>query len=814
MPAARATAHGGTVPARPDGRIAPFGLGAACALLAGVLVVQRFPALPPWPVVLVAAAAGLAAWMRRDRGRWAGAALTGIALACAHAHAALAVRLPPALAGRELVIDVRVLGLPESVPDGVQFDARIERGDGASAVLAGRRVRLAWFVLADGPRPPGLVSGDRLTLVARLRRPHGLVNPGGFDFERRAAEQRLAAVGYVVAAAGDDAARKAAGDAAGTAASGAPRAWRDAVDRVRDGLAARIAAALPPASARFVAALALGDTRGLSDADWAVLRATGLTHLIAISGFHVGLVAGFGALLGAGAWRLLPSFGRRLPRPQAAAAAALLAAAVYTALAGFALPTVRTLAMIAAALAARLARRQARGADAFAFALIVVLAIDPLAVLAPGFWLSFAGVAWLLWCLPPAEGTSAEARRGVVATFLHAQAVAVLGLLPLTVWFFGQASTAGPLANLVGIPWISLGVVPLCLLGLAASPFSETAAATLWGSAARLMDLLWTPLEHVAAAPASLVWLPEPSLFALVLALAGAGWCLLPRGVPGRALAGCLLLPLVAPAPDRPPAGEADLWLLDTGQGLALLVRTARHDLLYDAGPATPGGADLGASTVVPALRALGVERLATLVVSHGDADHAGGAGAVRRELSPARALAPPGWARPPFRDCLAGDRWRVDGVGFVVLHPPRFFPYQRNESSCVLRIEAAGASALLAGDIGRHVEARLAKRPPAEVGADVLLVPHHGSASSSSLGFLAAVRPRIALLAVGRDNRFGLPEPRVLARYDRYRVDLHDTAGDGAIHVRLGRDGARVVERLRRDRPRWWRDARPPPPG
>jgi competence protein ComEC len=322
------------------------------------------------------------------------------------------------------------------------------------------------------------------------------------------------------------------------------------------------------------------------------------------------------------------------------------------------------------------------------------------------------------------------------------------------------------------------------------------------------MQWLWVPLERVAAWPESARWLPEPALPALLLALAGAVWCLLPRGVPGRALAACLLLPLLAAPAQRPPAGEADLWLLDTGQGLALLVRTARHDLLYDAGPATPGGTDLGETTVVPALRALSVDALERLVISHGDSDHAGGADAVRRTYRPSRELGPPGWAHAPMQPCVAGMAWHLDGVAFEVLHPTEHFPYLRNESSCVLRVAASGASALLPGDIGRHVEARLARLPEERIRADVLLAPHHGSDSSSSLDFIAAVRPGIVLLAVGSGNRFGLPKPIVLSRYDRYRARVHDTAGQGAIHVRLGRDGARVLERLRLDRPRYWRDA------
>jgi competence protein ComEC len=768
----------------------PFAPVVAGALLAGVLLVQLWPRLPPTPVVVALATLGLVGWIRGNCWRPAGAFVAGIALACGHGQAAMDLRLPAALAGQVLWVEGTVQGLPQAGDDHVRFGFRVEAGEGAAAGLGGRRLRLGWYARPPSSLP-AIDAGSRWRLPVRLRRPRGLVNPGGFDFERRALEQRLAATGQVVTTL-------------------APR--RLGTGRGLDALRARlgqdIAVAVPPASARFVAALALGDTRGLSDADWQVLRATGLTHLIAISGFHVGLVGGFGALLAAALWRLCPGLGRLCPRPQAAAAGALLLATVYAALAGFALPTVRTLLMIAAVAGARLLRRQPRAVDGLAFALVAVLVVDPLSVLAPGFWLSFVGVGWLLWCLPTTTDNG-----GMLKPFLHAQAVAVLGLLPLTVWFFGQASLSGPLVNVVGIPWISLVVVPLCLLGLAAAPFSDTVAGTAWTLAGQLMQGLWDALEQVAAWPPSLLWLPEPTLPALALAVVGVFWCLLPRGVPGKALALPLLLPLLWPAPQRPPRGEAELWLFDAGQGLALLVRTAGHDLLYDAGPAGHGG-DAGETALVPALHALGVRRLERLMLSHGDSDHAGGADAVRRALPVTTHLAPPGWARPPYVACLAGGDWTLDGVRFTWLHPPPFFPYQRNESSCVLRIDTAGASAILPGDIGRHVEARLAKLEPAAIRADVLLVPHHGSAGSSSLDFIAAVRPRLALIAVGADNRFGLPKAQVLARYERYSVTVHDSAGSGAIRLRLGTDGAQLRERLRDSRRRYWRDAASAPTG
>lgn len=763
---------------------APFGPGVAAALLAGVLWAQGLASLPGWHTSLAWCVAGLGLWIPPTRWRWLGAGLVGLGLACAHGTHALSLRLPDALSGQVLALHGHVSGLPETADGARRFVFIVEGGEGVAATLAGRRLQLGWYARPGGTLPsPG--PGSRWRLQVRLRVPRGVVNPGGFDFERRALERRIAATGYVLT-----------GEPAG------PPASSQAPDRLRETLSAAIAATVPDARSRFVQALALGDTRALDDHDWRVLRATGLTHLIAISGFHVGLVAGFGALVGQGMWQLFPSLGRRWPRPLATAATALALALAYTALAGFALPTVRTALMIAVVALARLQRRPQGPGQSLALATIAVLLFDPLAVLSPGFWLSYLGVAWLLWCLPAAPGD------GWWRPFAGGQAVAMLGLLPVGAWFFSQASLPGPLVNLAGIPWISLGVVPLALLGLLLHPLHEGAAALAWQAAAALMDALWRLLEWVARWPAALAWLPEPGLASLALALAGAFWLLLPRGIPGKGLAALMFLPLLWPARDLPQDGEVDLLLVDVGQGLSLIVQTRRHLLLYDAGPAPPRGLDFGEAAVLPALRARGVRGIDVLVLSHGDNDHAGGAAAVRAGLPVGRTFAPPGWAEAPVRACLAGQGWQWDGVRFTWLHPTPFFPYLRNDSSCVLRIEAAGASALLPGDIGRHVEARLAKLPASQVRSDVLVVPHHGSDSSSSLDFLAAVRPSLGLLPVGHDNRFELPRQIVLDRYDRYGTRLLDSATHGAVRLRLGPGGVQVLERLRGDRPRYWRHA------
>ena len=709
--------------------------------------------------------------------------LAGFALCGLHALASLGAQLPAEHERADFTISGRVIALPQDEAQRTRFQLRVHDDPALPEFLRGAKLRLAWYENAWSDEPTRrheLQPGAEWRLQVRLRAPRGLRNPGGFDAERRAMAGRIAATGYVRDQATAEQLRPARG-----------------IDAWRDRIARRIDAAVPSGSARYVRALALGDTRRLADTDWELLRATGLTHLIAISGFHVGLVAGFFALLGAALWRLFPALCILVPRPQAAAAAALLGALGYAAVAGFALPTVRTVLMIAVAVAARLWRRPLTISESLALAAIAIVLVDPLALLSPGFWLSFGGVAWLLWCLPQAGGRP-------LRDFLSAQWVATLGLLPLTAILFGQASLAGPFANLVAIPWWSLVVVPLSLVGTALEGLHAGWGGGAWRLAAGAFDLSWPLFERLGGSPLALAWLPEPPWFALPMALVAAFWLLLPRGVPGRALALLLWLPLLWPDRQLPRHGEVELVMLDVGQGLSVLVRTAGHATLYDMGPATPDGFDAGERTVVPALHALGVRQLDTLVASHADADHAGGLAAVRRRFSVPALLAPEGAGIEGAPDCLAGSGWQRDGVSFRFLHPPLHFPYLRNESSCVLRIETRHGAILLAGDIGEAIEARLAGRIADELPADVVLAPHHGSRHSSTPAFVAATAPRLVLVSAGHGNRFGHPDAGVVERWQAAGAEIATTPDGGAIRVRLTTRGLQY-EAERRRRPRFW---------
>lgn len=758
-------------------------IGASVALLVGVLAVQWLPALPRWPWVLpMFAIAGLVLW-RLPRARWIGWCVLGVAWAIVRGSIALDGQLPRDLEGRDLVVVGRVVDLSEVRPDASRFELRVISAtlDGVTVPLRGK-LRVAWYAGAARIQPC-----TRWHLLLRLKRPRGYLNPGGADAERSALQRGIAASGYVR----DDPQNHQMGSAG----------W--CIDGVRERLAQGISARVAdPRDAALLRALAVGDTRALRQRDWQVARANGVSHLIAISGFHVGVAAVFGVILVMLLYALAPKLAMRLPRIQAQTLAALVVALLYGALAGMGLPTVRTLVMIAVVVCARYGRRHSGGGQALALAMLAILVADPLAVLAAGFWLSFVGVAFLMLCL----NVRSRGLRGFVRELTTAQAVMTVALLPLTLWFFGVASLVGALSNLVAVPLVSFVIVPLALLSMLALLLIPAAATPLLWLAGRAVHGQWWLLDHMASWPGAQQFLPAVQPWALLLAMLGALWLLAPRGMPARWLGALLFLPLLLPPMPRLPERAFDARLLDVGQGLSVIVRTRSHVLVYDAGARYPSGFDLGEAVVVPSLHALGVQRLDLLMISHGDNDHAGGAAAVARAYPPAASLAgEPDRMDLPMPACAAGQHWVWDDVHFTVISPDG--PGGKgNDRSCVLLVNGGGDRLLLTGDVSRRVDPQLIDDVP-DGAPLVMLVPHHGSKTSSSAALLAALHPHLAVVSAGWRNRFGHPRPEVVERYRQAGVPLLNTAQTGAIRIRFPAIGhARVVRRERLDRPRYWR--------
>jgi competence protein ComEC len=734
-------------------------------------------------VLAVVAHIGAASRMRFAAGV-AALALLGFVYASAIGAWRYADRLNPALEGEEIELSGHIDGLPIRESRSVRFDFVPLPGDQPLP----RRLRLSWYDTEAKPTP-----GACMTLVARLKRPRGVVNPAGFDFERHALVQGIGATGYVV---------RSLEPAPGCAP-------RFDIDRTRDAIAGQIDAAIEPGRVRAtLKGLAIGDTREISDADWDLFRATGTTHLIAISGLHVGLAAAVGAGVFWIIYWLWPGLGLRWPRPQAMAIGALLTAGLYAVIAGFSLPTQRTLLTIAAMLAGVLTRRELGWWTRYALALLAVLLLDPLAPLTPGFWLSFGAVAWLILAFSQRWHPEPWWRLWVLP-----QLGLTVALLPLGLAFFQQASLAAPLVNLLAVPYVTFVIVPLLLLALLLSPIAMF-AAPIWQLAAWLLGGFDWLVLSTADWPLTRWTLPPPSLLAWALALIGTLWLLAPRGWPGRALGIFGLLPLLWPRVESLPEGAFALTLLDVGQGQATLIQTQGHVLLVDTGPGFPDGGDLGDRVLAPSLAQLSVRRLDRLIVSHDDLDHAGGTASLRRRLPIDRIDASAPGTIPGAHLCQIGERWIWDGVEFEILHPPPTLPYLGNESSCVVRIEGPGGSVLIPGDIGEVIESRLVREQPERLDVDVLIAGHHGSAGSSSAAFLQAVTPKQVWYSAGYRNRFNFPRPEVVERVAQVGARQYGTAQAGAVRLVFPPAGTDVPEFARAIHRRWWHEAGPPRTG
>ena len=850
-----------------------------CGFALGVIVLQQQAALPlrrEWLVLLLVFGIALAwacwclRWQRNltaqrcGLGWWRGArwhvytgwCALGLAAACAgfgyaawRAEMRLALSLPTAWEGRDLEVQGAIRGLPSRDEKGARFLFDV---DSVAAPIGHfpRTIQLAW-IDQKGPPPPLLEPGARWRLTVRLKRPHSNANYGVRDAEAGLLARNVRATGYISTPAK---AQRLDGYASGL---------RVSVDRWRAALRARIDTVLADAPHRgIVVALAVGAQDEVSAADWLLMRATGTSHLVAISGLHIGFVAGLAGWLAGALWRRSGLVGRnwplRIPAQLVAVTAGTMFAALHAALAGFNVPAQRALWMAGVVALAFVSGRRVAPSWVLAWALGLVLLLDPWAPVSAGFWLSFCAVGAILYAMsgrprvraderadgadagpdvdPDADGGSGArgadvgAAGGQAATRFsarmlrvlhargrafvermrsaaHVQFAVTIALAPLTIYWFSQIPLIGPLANAFAIPWVSLFVTPAVLAGVVL-PMPIDAYA--FRAAHALLELLIVGLQMLSGPGWALWRLPQPDGCVLAVAAVGVLWCLAPRGWPLRWAAPLTWLPLLLPPPPGPPSGSFRLTALDIGQGSSILVETTHHALLFDAGPG-PESTHAGERVVVPYLQANGVYTLDTMVISHEDSDHSGGAPAVLQGvevrqllggLVPSNAL----WdkARAVGADtvrCAAGQHWQWDGVDFSILWPdPGPLSGNPNAHCCVLRVSMAGAgespghtagspvaptvSALLAADIEAPVERILLARDRSALPAQILVVPHHGSKTSSTEPFLDSIEPLVAVFQVGYRNRFHHPNPGVFERYLGRHIELTRSDVDGAVQI------------------------------
>ncbi len=747
----------------------------------------------------------------------------GFACACVLAFAQTGLRashylaqaLSPLREGQSLQVVGLVANLPQLMEDSARFRFEVEstRDVNGTRVELPPQLLLGWYGhrlnSSDDtlqPPPADLRPGDRWQFTVRLKAPHGHINPHGFDYELWLWEQGLHATGYVRQSAKDPSPRW----------LGAT--WKHPVERLRQRVRSAITAQVPErAVAGIVAALLVGDQAAIERADWDVFRATGVAHLMAISGLHITGLAWLAAVCAGWLWRRSDLVWPRRPwslwwpAPWAASGVGVCVALAYAVFTGWGVPAQRTVWMLALVTLLRWRGLHWPWPQVWLSVCAVVLALDPWAFTQAGFWLSFVAVGVLFasgrepqplvksrrWWWLRALTTAWHSARGM----WREQWLMSACLAPLTLLLFHQVSLVGLFANLLAVPWVTLVVTPLCLLGLV--------LPLAWGLAAGALQVLVWVLNACAEVPWAQWSAPAAPLWACAAALVGMGVWAMRVPLWMRCFGVALVLPVLSWQTPRPAQGTFELLAADMGQVHAVLLRTATHSLLYDTGPRYSAETDAGQRVLVPLLRAWG-ERLDRLIISHQDSDHSGGAPAVMAMQPQADVLtsipADHGLqALHPMQRCERGQSWLWDGVRFEVLHP-RAQDYDRmakpNALSCVLRVTSPHASALLAGDIEAPQEQALVHSGQA-LNADWLLVPHHGSATSSTSAFLAAVQPRIAVVQAGYRNRFGHPRAEVLARYQDLSVQVVQSPRCGASQWRSDRPN--VVQCERRTQQRYW---------
>ncbi len=746
----------------------------AIAFLLGCVTILQLSHLPGWPIWLVLAL--LLVIVIYWRLFWLAAFIVALFWTGLHTALNLNDTLSQSLTGEDITVSGRIIDLPQKQDQRLRF---LLEPDNTEPPLP-EKIRLNWYYPpADLP-----ISGEQWQLTIRLKPPYGMVNPGSFDYEGWLFQQSIGATGYV-----RDAPRnKRLAEADKYTVS----FWRQhLLDTLQNTVADTPQRAL-------IEGLTLGFRDNMTPQQWQVLRNTGTSHLLAISGLHIGLAAAIGFFLGRCLWACFSPLCLRLPAQQFGALTAMLFALAYALLAGMSIPSQRALIMVLVAMTAILLRRRVLSYQLLAVALLMVLIRDPFAVMSAGLWLSFAAVMVIIYV--------SQNRQPV--NKWHWASIHIwiaIGLTPLLLVFFNSTALISPLANLFAVPLVSLLIVPVLLLSIIIMMIHPPWSRPLWQLADWLLEALWWLLQWFAELPVALWQTASLPLSIIVLSLLAFIWLMAPRGWPARWLGWFLLLPLIFYQPVRPDKGNAWLTVLDVGQGLAAVVETKNKTLLFDTGPQF-GDFNTGDAVVLPFLQHRGIKHLDMMVISHGDNDHIGGAEAIFKSLPVIQVRSSVPAELPDAKACIAGQSWQWDDVHFQFLHPTDSTSGSANERSCVLKISSRFGSILLTGDIEKQAEVSLIKNHKQALPADVLLVAHHGSRSSSSTTFIDAVSPQIAIIASGFNNRYQFPAAEVVQRFRDRQIPLLNTADSGALVIKLDDSAPITAIRWRQQQQRLWR--------
>lgn len=664
---------------------------------------------------------------------------------------------------------------------------------GLSKPLPGK-LQLSWF----GTPPQPLSPEQEWQLQVRLKKVHPMLNPGVFDYSSLLFSRGIRATGSVQSKSTE----------LRLLNNNNPSSFQNIIDHWRYQLIKRIRDLLGDnPNTAIIIALAVGHQADITPQQWKTMKHAGIVHLVSVSGLHISLVAMLIFGIARRFWSYLGPAALWLPVNYFALFVSVFAATGYALLAGFSVPTQRSLVMIIVIMIGTFLARTLTGSRILALALLAVLIYDPLAVMSIGFWLSFGAIATMMYAL--------SGRRPLFESWLirwgintaTTQWAVTLGLFPALLAWSGNGFLliTSLLANTVAIPWFSLLTV-LVLIGTSLIFVLPELSHFLLQISVYLLDAIWVFPTWLASIQWPLWlqvfppwWATGAAIIGVAILLSPFSWHFLPKWL---GLLWCL--PLFFFPRKFPPLGEAWFTLLDVGQGLAAVIRTEKHVLVYDTGPQRN-------TAVVPFLCQQNLLAIDTLMISHEDADHSKGTTTILQELTVKELLtsAPAKFSSEyhNVRECRAGQQWQWDDVNFQMLSPTGDFVFKSNHRSCVLKVSTAGSSLLLTSDIEKLTEYRLIHDYPQQLRADILVVPHHGSKTSSAESFIDTVKPKIALFSTGYLNRFKHPAAKVVQRYQQHHIILWDTVNQGAITYHLTTTGLSPPRFARVDMRRYWHD-------